>query len=139
MLNIALCERLFFGWINYFYEFFCVNCKMPISENIPNPLLKIAYLLPWISSTWMGNLYERIQFTCNENDHTFWKGDTYYTPLIIGCKDKYFQGINRYQLYVRQFKIQDLPLEDHIKVESTSGTICKSMINFTHNNVFYQP
>jgi hypothetical protein len=37
-----------------------------------------------------------------------------------------------------QFKIQDLPLKDHIKVDSTSWTICKSMINFMHNNVFNQ-
>jgi hypothetical protein len=117
-------------------ELLCVNCRIPTSENIPNQFLKITYLLPWISSTWMGNLYEKIQFTCNENDHTFWRGDTYYTPLIIGCKDKYFQGIVRYQLYVTQFKIQDLGLEDHIKVDSTSWTICKSMINFMHNNVF---
>ncbi len=47
-------------------------------------------------------------------------GATHITPLIIGCKDKYFQGIDRYQLYVTQFKIQDLGLEDHIKVDSTS-------------------
>jgi hypothetical protein len=68
----------------------------------------------------MGNLYERIQFTCNENDHTFWRGNTYYTPPIIGCKDKYFDGMDRYQLYVTQLKNQDLGLKDHIKVDSTS-------------------
>jgi hypothetical protein len=50
----------------------------------------------------------------------FLEGHTYYTPLIIGCKDKYFQGIDRYQLYVTQFKIQDLALKGHIKVNSTS-------------------
>lgn len=114
----------------------CVNCRMPTRESIPNRLLKITYLLPWISRTWMGNLYVRIQFTCNENDHTFWRGNTYYTPPIIGCKDKYFDGMDRYQLYVTQLKIQDLGLKDHIKVDSTSWTICKSMTNFMHNNVF---
>ncbi len=114
----------------------CVNCRMPTRESIPNQLLKITYLLPWISRTWMGNLYERIQFTCNENDNTFWRGNTYYTPPIIGCKDKYFKGMDRYQLYVTQLKNQDLGLKDHIKVDSTSWTICKSMTNFMHNNVF---
>jgi len=109
-------------------EPFCVNCRMPTSENIPNRVLKITYLLPWISSTWMGNLYERIQFTCNENDHTFWRGNTYYIPLIIGCKDKYFQGIDRYQLDVTQFKIQDLGLVDqHEQYTSRWSTLCTTM------------
>ncbi len=74
-------------------------------------------------------IHTRGWFIHNENDYTIRRGNTYDTPLLIGCQVKsYFTlPISKYKILDSRIRSMSIPHNGHNKNQRN---------NFFHNNIF---